>query len=89
MKRLNTYKLIDTLVGLVVAGPYRRATAYLSEKETAKATYQGKFRKRSRSRTILVTIGRPNFKERKFIKLCKKVGEPFPVAKIQLSKKDR
>lgn len=32
---------------------------------------------------VLITIGRPNFAERKFIKDCKKAGEPFPVKKVQ------
>ena len=33
---------------------------------------------------ILLTIGKPNYLEREFIKNCKKVGEPFPIKKIQL-----
>lgn len=31
-----------------------------------------------------LTIGRPNFLEREFIKLCKEAGEPFPVKRVQL-----
>jgi len=33
---------------------------------------------------MVLTIGRPNYAEREFIKLCKKAGEPFPVKKMQL-----
>ncbi len=33
---------------------------------------------------IVLTIGKPNYAERQFIKLAKKTGEPFPIKKIQL-----
>ncbi len=33
---------------------------------------------------VTLTIGKPNYLERDFIKLCKKAGEPFPVKKVQL-----
>ena len=32
---------------------------------------------------IIVNIGKPNFKERKFVKECLAAGEPFPIKKIQ------
>ncbi len=61
----------------------RRATAYLSEKSTVKITRQRRD-KRSSHHTYLLTIGAPNYREREFIKACKKAGERFPVKKIQL-----
>lgn len=33
---------------------------------------------------IILTIGRPNFRQRMFIKSCIKAKEEFPVKKIQL-----
>lgn len=33
---------------------------------------------------ITLTIGKPNYAEREFIKLCKKAKEPFPVKNTQL-----
>ena len=33
---------------------------------------------------IVLTIGKPNYKERQFIKECIKSKEPFPIKKIQL-----
>ena len=30
-----------------------------------------------------VPVGKPNYRERKFIALCKEAGEPFPVKKTQ------
>lgn len=62
----------------------KKATKYFSETEVLKATYQGKKDGRDRTGTILFTFGRPNYQERKFIKLCKKAGEPFPVKSVQL-----
>lgn len=81
----------DVVAALVVSGA-RKATKYLSEKETIKASRpaykddkkRGRFR-RGLSRTdIVLTIGGPNYEERKFIKACKRAGESFPVKKIQL-----
>lgn len=68
-----------------------RVTKYISEKLTVKVslprykanknkpapkTY-GKFQG-------TIVIGRPNYEQRQFIKLCKKAGEKFPVKKVQL-----
>lgn len=61
----------------------RRATAYISEKRTVKATLQRRIDKRARSATVLVTIGAPNFVERRFIRICKKAGIAFPLNQIQ------
>lgn len=33
---------------------------------------------------IDLTIGRPNFRTRRFIKACQAAGEPFPIRKIWL-----
>jgi len=61
---------------LAESGAYR-ATGYLSPKLTIKATFVNK-------ESVLITVGRPNYAERKFIKLAKKAGEKFPIRKIQL-----
>lgn len=62
-----------------------KATKFLSPDQIIRAvrrTYGGKIVKGNTE--ILITIGKPNFKEREFIKKCKKSGEPFPVKKIQV-----
>ena len=62
-----------------------RATLYESEKDVITATrrrFGGKFG--TGNVDIVMKIGRPNYAEREFIKLCKKAGEPFPVKKVQL-----
>ena len=58
-----------------------RATVYLTPRLTVKATRRcvGKTRIE-----LLLTVGIPNYKEREFIKLCLKVGESFPIKKVQL-----
>mgnify|MGYP001605604686 CR=1 FL=1 len=65
-----------------------RATKYISPALVVKATrqrYKGKLLTRSaRQETILVTIGKPNWRERRFIRQCQQAEEPFPIRKIQL-----
>jgi len=61
-----------------------QATKFISPKETVKATirrYKGKILKNHR-KEILVTIGKPNYRDRVFIKMLEKSGEPFPVKKV-------
>ncbi len=62
----------------------KKATKYFSPREVLKATRQGKRNKRSKSTTILFTMGAPNYAERRFIKASTKAGERFPVKKLQL-----
>ncbi len=61
-----------------------KATKFLSEYATVKATQLGRPCRNARARSVLVTFGAPNYAERHFIKQCKAAGEPFPVKKIQL-----
>lgn len=72
-------------VGDVISQPnVRRATAFISPSLTMKATAQRKQRKSGDlSVTVLVTVGRPNFVERRFIKVCQKAGMAFPLNQIQ------
>lgn len=61
----------------------RRATAYISPVLTIKATAQRRQDKRAKYATILVTVGIPNFVERRFIKVCQKAGMCFPLRQVQ------
>jgi len=64
-----------------------KATKYINEKMVVKAT-----RRRFKNRIakglmqIHVTIGKPNFLEREFIKKARKTGESFPIRQLQLKK---
>jgi hypothetical protein len=70
-------------VGDVLGNNVRRATAYISPKLTIKVTAQRRADKRSRTVTALVTVGAPNFIERRFIRVCQKAGMAFPLQQIQ------
>ena len=50
----------------------------------AKATAQQRISKRARYATMLVTVGAPNFLERRFIRVCQKAGMCFPLRQVQL-----
>lgn len=83
INNLYAGKVVETLLesGAV------KATKYMSPSVTIKATrrlYGGKIAKQSRTIDIVVTLGKPNYKEREFIKLAQKAGEEFPIWKIQL-----
>lgn len=64
-----------------------KATKYISHKQIVRATQRlgrhGRLGTRDRA-DIVLTIARPNYAERKFIKNLMKAGEPFPVKKVQL-----
>ena len=66
-----------------------RATKYVSPKHIIRAVrksyrFNGRKPRKGANLEIHITIGRPNYLEREFVKECQKVGEPFPVKKIQL-----
>ena len=78
---MNYDKVIDAIIGEKAA----RATYYESPTKIIRATrkkYKNGFKEGNIE--ILLTIGRPNYQEREFIKLCKKAKEPFPIKKVQL-----
>ena len=73
---------------LEVVGPltrgFKKATAYFSQTLTIKGTRLHRPRNRERGVTMVLTIGKPNYAEREFIKVAKKAGEPFPIERVQL-----
>jgi hypothetical protein len=78
-----TMRRLGEAVGDVLCGSARRATAYISPTLTIKATAQRRQDGRDKSATALVTIGKPNFVERRFIRVCQKAGMAFPLRQIQ------
>lgn len=75
---------ITSVVEAVLELGLRRATKFLSPDTVVSATIMHQPRGNSRSTAIVLKLGKPNFKERAFIKSCQKAKEPFPVKKIQL-----
>jgi hypothetical protein len=79
-------KYISQIVTYVLENKVVKATKYVSPKLIIRAVrkrYKGKILG-NQNVQITLTIGKPNFLERKFIKDCIKAKEPFPVKKLQI-----
>ena len=78
---LSIAKVVEaTLKSGAVKGTY-----FVSPTEIIRVTrrrYDGKFAAKGMIE-LLVSVGRPNYQERLFVKRCQKAGEPFPVKKIR------
>lgn len=66
-----------------------RATKYIGPKQIARAVRKsyrcyGRKQRKYQNLEIIFTIGKPNYLEREFIKVCQRAGETFPVKNIQL-----
>ena len=75
-------KLGECVGDVICSDNVRKAIAYISPKLVIKATAQRRNDKRARSATVLVTVGAPNFAERRHIKVCQKAGMAFPLNAI-------
>lgn len=73
-----------TVIEMLLRHNLKKATKFVSDKLTVKATSQRKPDGREASRVIIITFGRPNYAERKYIKILKRAGEPFPVKRVQM-----
>jgi len=75
----------DAVEVLLRTGAWK-ATKYISEKSMVRAvrTLTNKKILKYGNIGIVLTLGKPNYEEREFIKACKKAGEPLPVKKVQL-----
>lgn len=80
--------LLTQLAGYVLSMQVegiKKATQYVSEDLVVKITNKAKRNDRREKRVYTaLTVGRPNYAERQFIKACKKAGEKLPVRKVQL-----
>lgn len=70
------------VLSLLVMSDKRRATMFLGDNITVKATRQRKHDGRDKSTTMLLTIGRPNYSERQLVKSFKKNKARLPVGKV-------
>lgn len=77
-------KACADIITLMLDRRLKHATKFLTSQYTVKATHRGTWDGRDSRNEILVTVGRPNHAERRFIRLAKKAGEPFPIKKIQV-----
>ena len=83
LMKITRDSISKAVFGLLESGA-RKATVYLAPDVVVTATHQRKPDKRSKSQTIILTYGKPNYRGRLFVKACQKSGEPFPVRKLQL-----
>lgn len=65
-------------------GGARKATAYIAPNKVVKLTRRHAPGRESLNVTMVLTWGRPNFAERKFLRECVRAKERFPVRKIQV-----
>lgn len=85
-------KIPRTAVGRVVEAllecpEAKTVSLYLEPRTVVKATRIHKHTRRSDrygAESYMLTIGRPNFLGRRFVKQCQQAGEPFPVRKLQI-----
>lgn len=63
-----------------------KATEYVRPNLICRATRRlvGKRLVHNRNIEITLTVGKPNYAERDFVKKCIKAKEPFPVKKLQI-----
>ncbi len=81
-----TPQVVGVVTQLALGPGVYRATKFLGPDLVVRATRPHKYDRRNRSNTVIVTVGKPNYREREFIKACKKAGEPLPVKKIQIKR---
>lgn len=80
---------VEAVVRAVLDGLAWKATKYVSPRLVIRAS-QKRYKRSTKmlgtrdNADIVLTIGRPNYLERKFILQAKLAGEPFPIKKIQL-----
>jgi hypothetical protein len=71
--------LIETLMKVPHA---RKATQFISAKLVVKASRRHKFSGRSSRHEYLVTMGAPNYEERRIIQCYKKAGKKVPTRSV-------
>ena len=79
--------VIAAVVDTLIETGAHTATKYLTERHIVRATrvlYDGKVPRKGSNVDVRLTVGRPNYVEREFIKKLKRAGEPFPVKNVQL-----
>lgn len=78
-------RYVENLIQTIIYQKVKRATKYLSPTLVVRATSVGKPDRRG-PLSARVHIGAPNYRERKFIKLCQKADQRFPLQKIQIER---
>lgn len=84
-EQLVVKAIAKTISALLDTGA-RKASLYVNPRFVINVSRHWYKRGRNdlRDPKLSVRFGLPNYVNRKFIKACKKAGEPFPVKKVQL-----
>ena len=77
MKAMSSY-ILKSLDILDERPEIKRATVYVSPTVTVKVTKQKRTRANARQKTFLLSVGSPNFLERRFLKSAKEKKFPLP-----------
>lgn len=83
MKNEINPRYFSVVCDALVNSDAKTATKYIDPKTVVRATWRHKPNNRNTREEMVVTFGRPNYLEVKFIAKCVKAGEPFPVKKVQ------
>lgn len=78
----KTFSIVPKVIEVLVAQRAFRATKYLSPKLIVRVTNRKRKFNTRENLELIVTIGRPNSRERDFVKDCLKAKEPFPIKQI-------
>ena len=81
---IDTKWIATVSATLIATKDAKSAIKYLSETLVIKATWHNKPKANNRGETMIVTFGKPNYREVAFIKNLKKAGKQFPIKEIQL-----
>lgn len=79
-------RVVGRVYAALAHSPAKSATTIVDRDRVITVTRIGTKRThgRSRSTSVVVTVGKPNYRWRAFLKQCVAAGEPFPVKKVQL-----
>lgn len=77
---------IENLLATLWSSELRSASKFVRPDLVVTVTRRHKVDKRRSTREFVLTIGKPNFRGRAFIKACLKAGEPFPVKRVQVKR---
>lgn len=80
------------VIAAVIDSGAWKGTLYVDGKTVVRATRKWIKRQRKQDSDrfdMVVSFGKPNYREREFLAKCKKAGEPLPVKKVQLQFKTR
>lgn len=81
---MDTAAAAQKAVSALLKADAKKATVYLSSRSVVSVCRRFRASRRNSRDDFVLKIGAPNYLERKFLKACKKAGEPVPVRKVQL-----